>query len=124
MPQVTLVIGLLLTLLGVISYFLSGETSLTALIPSAFGVIFIALSQIARKVSARKHVMHSAVALAMIGFLGVMLRAFAPFVSMLRGGQVDHPGAVIAQIIMALLCFVLLACGIRSFVDARRTKTE
>jgi len=37
---------------------------------------------------------------------------------------VEHPTAVIAQVIMALLCLILLAYGIRSFVDARRKKTE
>ncbi len=124
MPQVTLVIGILLTLLGVISYFLSGGASLTALIPSVFGVIFIALAQVAKKESVRKHTMHFAVGLAMVGFLGVAVRAFVPFAAMLGGGQVDHPGAVIAQIIMAVLCFVLLAYGIRSFVEARRKKPE
>jgi len=124
MQMVTLVIGILMILLGVISYFLSGEASLTALIPAVFGVIFVALGQIARKESARKHAMHFAVGLAMIGFLGVALRAFAPFATMLRGGTVDRPGAVIAQVIMAFLCLILLAYGIRSFVEARRKKTE
>jgi drug/metabolite transporter (DMT)-like permease len=124
MPQVTLVIGILLTLLGVISYFASDGSSLTALIPAAFGVVFIALGQIAKKETARKHMMHFAVGLAMIGFLGVALRAFAPFFSMLQGGEVEHPGAVIAQVIMGLLCLILVAFGIRSFANARRAKPE
>ncbi len=124
MPQVTQVVGILLILLGVISYFLSGEASLTALIPAVFGVIFVALVQVAKKESARKHAMHFAVGLAMIGFLGVAVRAFVPFAEMLRGGTVDRPGAVIAQVIMAVLCLILLVCGIRSFVEARRKKTE
>ena len=124
MPQVTLVIGSLLTLLGVISYFLTAGTSLTALIPSVFGVIFIALGQISKKESARKHVMHFAIGLAMVGFLGVAVRSCSPFVSMLQGNHVEHGGAVIAQVIMAILCLILLAYGIRSFVVARRQKPE
>jgi hypothetical protein len=124
MPQVTLVIGILLTLLGVISYFASDGSSLTALIPAAFGVVFIALGQIAKKESVRQHMMHFAVGLAMIGFLGVAVRAFAPFLTMLQGGQVERPGAIIAQVIMALLCLILLTFGIRSFVNARRKKAE
>ncbi len=68
--------------------------------------------------------MHFAVGLAMVGFLGVAVRAFVPFATMLGGGAVERPGAVIAQIIMAVLCLILLVYGIRSFVEARRTKTE
>lgn len=124
MPRVTLTIGILLTLLGVISYFLSGEASLTALIPSVFGVIFVAVAQIARKESLRKHAMHFAVGLAMVGFLGVAVRAFGPFATLVGGGTVEHPGATVAQIIMAVLCFILVAYGIRSFVEARRRKSE
>lgn len=124
MPLITLITGILLTLLGVISYLLSGGTSLTALIPSAFGVIFIVLGRVARNEAARKHAMHFAVGLAMVGFLAVAVRAFVPFAAMLGGGTVEHPGAVIAQIIMGALCFILLACGIRSFMEARRKKPE
>jgi hypothetical protein len=124
MPQVTLVIGALLTLLGVISYFLTAGTSLTALIPTAFGIIFIALGQISKKESARKHVTHFAIGLAIVGFLGVAIRSCGPFVSILQGGHAEHAGAVIAQVIMAILCLILLAYGIRSFVVARRKKPE
>lgn len=124
MTLVALVIGILLALLGVISYALSGGVSLTALIPSAFGIIFIALGLAARKESVRKHAMHFSVGLAMVGFLGVAVRAFAPFATMLSGGTVEHPWAVIAQVIMAVLCLILVAFGIRSFVKARRKKTE
>jgi hypothetical protein len=124
MPNTTLVIGILLTLLGVISYLVTGGSSLTALIPAAFGVIFIALGQLAKKEALRKHIMHFAVGLAMIGFLGGAVRAFVPFASMLQGAPVEHPAAIIAQVIMALLCLVLLAYGVRSFVEARRTKPE
>jgi hypothetical protein len=119
-----LVIGSLLTFLGVISYFLSAGSSLTALIPAAFGVIFIALGQMAKKEALRKHIMHFAIGLAMIGFLGGAVRAFGPFATMLRGGSVERPGAIVAQVIMALLCLVLLAYGIRSFAEARRKKPE
>ncbi len=119
---ITLVIGILLTLLGVTSYFLSGGVSLTALIPSALGIIFIALGLAARKESVRKHAMHISVGLAMVGFLGVAARI--PFATMLGGGTVEHPGAVIAEVVMAVLCLILVAFGIRSFVEARRKKTE
>ncbi len=122
MPFVTLVIGVLLTLLGVISYFLSGGVSLTALIPSALGIIFIALGLAARKESVRKHAMHISVGLAMVGFLGVAVRI--PFATMLGGGTVEHPVAVTAEVVMAVLCLILLAFGIRSFAEARRKKTE
>src|SRR5688572_9752107 len=38
MASITIVVGLVLTLLGVLGYFLTGTSSLTALIPALFGL--------------------------------------------------------------------------------------
>jgi hypothetical protein len=35
---------------------------------------------------------------------------------------VERPGAVVAQILMCLACFVFVAFGVQSFVDARRKR--
>jgi len=119
MPRLSLIIGSFLTLLAVVSYVVSGGASWTALIPSFVGVPLIVLGVVARNASARKHAMHAAVGLAMVGFLG-SIRALADFVRVLNGVQVERPGAVVAQILMALACFTFVALGVKSFVDARR----
>jgi hypothetical protein len=121
MPRLSIIIGSFLTLLAVISYSLSGGASWTALIPSVVGIPLIILGILGKRESMRRHVMHAAVALAMIGFLG-SVRALANFVRVLNGVTVERPGAVVAQIVMSLACFVFVAFGIKSFVDARRTR--
>ena len=63
MPATTRTFGLILIVLGLASYFLTGRVSVTALIPAFFGSVFIILALVARNESARKHAMHAAVAL-------------------------------------------------------------
>ncbi len=121
MPGLTIIIGSILTLLAGVSYIGSGGASWTALIPAMVGVPLVVLGIIARKEQARKHAMHVAVALAMIGFLGT-IRVLPSFLTIIGGGSVERPGAIIAQLTMACCCFVLVLFGVRSFVEARRKR--
>ena len=121
MPGLTIIIGSILTLLAALAYFGSGGASWTALIPAMVGVPLIALGLVARKEKARRHAMHIAVALAMIGFLGT-IRVLPSFLTIIGGGSVERPGAIIAQFTMACCCFVLILFGVRSFVEARRKR--
>ena len=63
---------MILIVLGLASYFLTGGVSVTALIPAFFGAVFVVLAIVARSESARKHAMHAAVALGLLGFLGTL----------------------------------------------------
>ena len=67
------------------------------------------------------HYSEAAVALAMIGFLGT-IRVLPSFLTIIGGGSVERPGAIIAQLTMACCCFVLVLFGVRSFVEARRKR--
>ena len=67
MTSTTRTFGIVLIALGVASYFLTGRTSMTALIPAIFGALFVILALVARSEAARKHAMHGAVMLALIG---------------------------------------------------------
>ena len=69
MPLTTRIVGILLVVVGLASYYLTGQTSITALIPAFFGIVFIVLALVARAEAARKHAMHAAVAVALIGLL-------------------------------------------------------
>jgi uncharacterized membrane protein len=98
MPSTTRTLGIVLILLGLISYFGTGRVSVTALIPAFFGVVFVILALVARGESARKHAMHAAVALALVGLLGTLGR----LVPALAAGQLTRP-AVLAQLVMSVL---------------------
>ncbi|HVR95843.1 MAG TPA: hypothetical protein VMW27_04465 [Thermoanaerobaculia bacterium] len=119
MARLTIIYGLLLIVLGVGSYFVTGQASKTALIPALFGVPILLCGVVALRDHLRRHAMHGAAALALLGFLGSapgLLKAF----TLLGGGEVARPAAVTAQATMALLSLVFLVLCIRSFINARR----
>ena len=117
MPATTRLFGLILIALGVGSYVATGRTSVTALIPSFFGAAFVVLALVARKEAARKHVMHVAVALALVGAIASLVRA----VPAAMNGQAARP-AVLAQFAMAALLAVYVALGVQSFIAARKAR--
>jgi hypothetical protein len=110
--------GVILTILGVGGYLYSNGVSPTALIPAGFGILFILLGVLARKESLRKHVMHAAALLSLLGIIGSFKGTVAA-VTLLGGGTVERPQAAVAQAIMVVVCVVFLLLAIRSFVNAR-----
>ena len=124
MASTTIVFGLLLIALGVGGYFATGRQSLTAMIPAIFGALFIMMGLMARNPRLRKHAMHAAAALALIGLLAVLRRGVIPLFAWAGGTRPERPEAVIASAIMAVLMLVFLVLCIRSFVAARRARAE
>ncbi len=119
MPSTTIVSGVLLILLGIIGYVFSiidGNTSLTALIPAAFGLVLAVLGFAAKaKDDLRKHLMHAAVFVALIGFVipaGRVLSQISRIVLSL---------AIISQVAMALICLLFVILSVKSFINARRS---
>jgi hypothetical protein len=117
MPSTTRMVGLVLMIVGIASYWLTGRTSITALIPAFLGVVFVLLAYIARNESARKHAMHVAVAIGLLGVLGTLGRAIPAIVA----GQIGRP-AVIAQVVTGLLLAYYVFLGVQSFRAARRAR--
>jgi uncharacterized membrane protein (UPF0136 family) len=116
MASTTVAFGLLLTLLGLAGYFLTGTSSVTALIPAFLGVILIVLGILARADHVRKHAMHAAATVALLGFVGALF-------SLLRTPIGLRPAmAVLSQAATVLLTGVFLALCVRSFIDARRAR--
>ena len=70
MRRLTTIFGIVFVLLGVGLYFGSGRESVTALIPSFLGVLFLACAAIATTERRRMHAMHVAVLLALVGLGG------------------------------------------------------
>ncbi|MDG5767865.1 hypothetical protein QA596_10340 [Balneolales bacterium ANBcel1] len=119
MAKTTRLFGIILTLIGIIGYVASGAASITALIPAFFGVVFILLGRLAEKESIRKHVMHVAVLLALIGLFG----SFTGLLQLggLLTGSTEAPAmAVLVRSLMALLCIGYIGLAVKSFIDARK----
>lgn len=118
MPRFTLLIGVVLIVLGLAAYFGSGRSSWTALIPSIIGVLLAFLGAVAANATRRKAAMHAAVGVAMVAFLA-SIRGLPAFLQMLSGNEVERPTAAVVQVVTAVLCFLLVAGGVRSFARAR-----
>ena len=120
MARLTIVIGLLLTLLG-FGFFVAlaardvATPSVTALIPAFFGVPILALGLIALKDSLRKHAMHL---VAMLSLLGLLLPVGRLAMQLAKGAEVKST-ILISLLLMAVLNGLLLGACIRSFARAR-----
>jgi hypothetical protein len=114
MPATTRLVGLLLAVIGIVSYVGTGRTSVTALIPAFFGAAFLLLAYVARNEAARKHAMHVAMLVALIGIAGTASR--------LIGATDFTRPATLAQLVTVLLLGWYLGKGIKSFRDARRAR--
>ncbi len=117
MPSTTRLVGILLMILGLASYWLTGRTSVTALIPAFFGIVFVALAYVSRSEATRRHAMHAAVVVALIGFFGVLGRALPA----IAAGGIGRP-AVIVQVVTALVLAWYIYMGVQSFIAARRAR--
>lgn len=121
MPKTAIYTGILLILLGIIGYVIGSMNdrgSITALIPAIFGIILFALGLVAQsKESLRKHMMHAAAAVALLGFLAVAGRLIPNL------GGLTMSAAVLSQIAMAVICLIFVILAVKSFIDARRSGT-
>jgi hypothetical protein len=117
MPTITLAIGALLVALGGYAYTGSVSRSAMTLIPAFFGIAFIVLGLLARRGDAmRRHAMHAAAALALAGII-------AGTGPLAMGGTDRFPPLMIqATTGLMVLCAILLALAVRSFVQARRAR--
>ena len=122
MASTTITFGVLMILLGIVGYFVTGRQSPTALIPVIPGLVWVALGALARGERLRKHVMHAAAAMSLLGFLA-MIRAIVNLIRWQAGGDAPaRPAAVVSQAILGLLFLAFLVLCVRSFIAARRTR--
>ncbi len=119
MKNLTLSLGILLIILGLASYFGTGQESVTALIPSFFGLVFIGFGVLAGVEKLKKHAMHGAAGLALLGILG-SARGIPGLIEVLGGADVERPLAIYAQTAMFLMCLVYLFKAVQSFRAARK----
>ena len=119
MTKLTLTTAILLIALGIVGYCGSGAQSMTALIPSGFGIIIGILGILSKKENIHKHMIHGALFVALLGLIG-SFSGILKTIDLLRNITVERPTAAIAQAIMALICLVYLIAGVQSFVSTRR----
>lgn len=117
MPSTAIWFGRLLILLGLIGYgygLMSGSASVTAMIPAAFGVVLMILGHLASaRENLRKHLMHAAVIVALIGFLASAGRIFSKL------SEFTVSAASLSQVAMAAICLIFVILAVRSFIAAR-----
>ncbi len=115
MPKPTLVFAALLIALGVGAFALSGSP--TSLLPAYFGGVLAVLAGLALAYAgARRHLMHAAAVVALLG-------ALAPTAALVIRASKMSPLALGVNVSMLALSAALLAMMVRSFVVARRSRT-
>lgn len=117
MAPVTIVFGVLLILVGVVPYLIH-PVSKTALIPAVVGVLLAVLGTIAMKPAVRKHAMHAAVMVGLLGFLAATGR----LVGTIAKGATPGKLAGFSLGTMALLTGIFVVLCVRSFIAARRER--
>ena len=118
MPSTSIACGALLILVGIIGYVYGmqgGSASITALIPAFVGIVLVILGFVAKsKENLRKHLMHVAVLIGLLGFLAGAGRILSKI------GDFTLSAPVIASLAMTLICLVFVILCVKSFIDARR----
>ncbi len=122
MPTTAIVSGVLLILVGIAGYVIgvvNDNASLTALIPAVFGLLLLILGFVAKSnENLRKHLMHAAVVIGLLGFI-------LPTGRLVSGwSKLSVSPAVLSQALMALICLFFVILSIQSFVNARRNRTN
>jgi hypothetical protein len=121
MPALTIGFAVALALLGLGGFFATGSSHITALIPTFFGAGLLVLGLIALRGGAiRKHAMHLAALLGLLGVFGGIGRS-APKLGAVLSGQPVEPSAtaIWLQFSFGVICLIFLATCVRSFIQAR-----
>jgi hypothetical protein len=118
MARTTIVFGALLTLAGLVGFWMTGHGH-----PIWFGLALVLCGWLARTEDVRKRKiwMHIAVTIGLIGFLipGIM-STVALARAHQQGVTLAQPAIVHVQLVVALICLVYVVLCVRSFIAARR----
>ena len=122
MAKLSIVFGVVLIALGVVSYVGTGSQHPTALIPTWFGLALAVFGFLALNPGRRKLFMHINVTVGLIGFLGAAWRALSSYGHARSEGIEPDKIALAAQGAMAGLLLIYVLMCVKSFVDARRQR--
>lgn len=114
MAAKTISLGLTLIVVGIVITLLSDSGSVTSLIPSFIGAVFLVLGLVANfKPDLSHHMMHGAAALSLVAILG----SLGSLIGRGSGGW-----ALVAQLITVVLCAGFLFLAVLSFREARQLR--
>ena len=119
-----LLLGALLTILGVGTFALIrfDPAKWTALIPAAFGVLFLLLGSVAQRQRAwHPYLVYTALALALFAFLGTA-DGLLKVTTLFSGEDVKRPAAALEEAITAVLCAGYLGTAVKGILETRRAK--
>jgi hypothetical protein len=130
--NVTVVVGLLLTAVGLYGRFATQTTSNTALIPAGIGAALVVLGALSYKDGLRKHAMHAAALIGLLSAVACLVMATPSWPELAREGKVikvnrqgverDATVAVLSQTVTGAVCAVFVGLCVHSFVQARRAR--
>lgn len=123
MAKLSIAYGVFFILMGLYSYFGISSESITALIPTFFGIPLLIFGWIGLNDKYLMHAMHGAAVLNLLGFAGT-ISGLIKFFKMLGGAETARPAAVTVQAIMAILCLIFLILAVKSFIDARKNRVK
>ena len=117
-PTLAIVLGALLGVVGVVAYILTGFASITALIPTIFGLILVGLGVWGRNPESERTATY---AIGVFGILGILgsLRAVPDKIALLSGEAVDSVVATASQAILILVSVILLASAAYAILASR-----
>lgn len=120
MPTTATLCGAILIVIGLAGYvvgMMGDRASATALIPAFIGLLLAVLGLVSQaKENLRKHLMHAAVLVALLGFIATAGRLLS------RLSEISLSPAVLSQAATALVCLAFVILSIRSFAAARRER--
>jgi Transmembrane proteins 14C len=123
MAKLTIAFGILLIVLGILGYVLTGSAHPTALIPCGIGLLFALFGVMANTENSKKRMlwMHISVTVALLVFLGMIPSVIAVF-RLAHGAYFPYPAAVEEKAALALFCLIYVLFCVRSFISARRSR--
>ena len=123
MAKNSILYGIILIVVGLAFYIGSYQSSITALIPGFFGVVMVLCGLLARNENIRKHLMHVAAVVALLGFIATVPGIFKLFI-ILSGGEMERSVAVIEMTISSVIFLIYVILAIQSFLEARRRREQ
>jgi hypothetical protein len=119
----TIICGAILVVDGLVGYLQqeTGKESPTALIPAGFGGVFLLCGLLAFKDNLRKHVMHFAAMVGLVGAIGGFMPLFRQYKN--HNGSFDPTlASAISGEVMILVCVVFVGLCVKSFIDAKKAR--
>jgi hypothetical protein len=120
MPSTAIWCGRILVLIGILGYawgYFNPPLSYTSLIPAGFGVALMLFGHLSlMQESMRKHLMHVAVIIGLLGFLAALGGLFR------KGIPAGISAGIVSEIAMAAVCLVFVVLCVRSFIAVRRQR--